>query len=358
METRGIFDDPAPPGKGRADVQGRTDRTAPPSSSDRRQAWWKAVVVLLLLLAIGTVIAWKVTGRGPGGAAGSGSGTAALAGRYPRSTNFLPEVVVATVGDFTVTVRDVQETLRALPEEVTMHFERRQHELLEELITRRLLVQEARRLRIDETEPYRAALALVGTGAHAEESALIDALLRTQVLAGITVTETDRRDFFARHRQELPQPASFEDWRDRLEPYVRQEKEGEAIQNYIEQLRSGVTIIRNEAWIEAQRAAAAQNPLDEALTSGKPVLADFGQGTCIPCRMMKPFLDELMVELRDQVHVLYLDTRQYGDQAMKYGVRVIPTQIFFDATGRERYRHQGFMSKADIQRKLKELGML
>ncbi len=41
----------------------------------------------------------------------------------------------------------------------------------------------------------------------------------------------------------------------------------------------------------------------------------------------------------------------------QYGIRVMPTQVFFDATGKERFRHEGFISKDDILAKWKELGV-
>jgi thioredoxin 1 len=39
-----------------------------------------------------------------------------------------------------------------------------------------------------------------------------------------------------------------------------------------------------------------------------------------------------------------------------YGVRLIPTQIFLDRDGKEVWRHEGFLPKAEIIAKLKELG--
>ena len=102
---------------------------------------------------------------------------------------------------------------------------------------------------------------------------------------------------------------------------------------------------------------AADNPLDKALASGKPVLADFGRGTCIPCKMMKPILDKLAEELKGKVHVLILDTGDYGYLARRVRIRVIPTQIFYDASARELFRHEGFMAKEDILQKFAELNI-
>ena len=46
-----------------------------------------------------------------------------------------------------------------------------------------------------------------------------------------------------------------------------------------------------------------------------------------------------------------------SDAAEKYGIQSIPTQIFFDASGKERFRHEGFFSKEEILAKWKELGV-
>jgi thioredoxin 1 len=45
------------------------------------------------------------------------------------------------------------------------------------------------------------------------------------------------------------------------------------------------------------------------------------------------------------------------EQAQKYGIRAIPTQIFFDGDGREVYRHTGFMDKKSIVERLRQLGV-
>ena len=53
----------------------------------------------------------------------------------------------------------------------------------------------------------------------------------------------------------------------------------------------------------------------------------------------------------------FIDVWKSPDAGRQYGIRVIPTQIFFDASGKERFRHEGFMSKEDILSKWKELGV-
>ncbi|MBU0715995.1 MAG: thioredoxin family protein [Verrucomicrobia bacterium] len=88
-----------------------------------------------------------------------------------------------------------------------------------------------------------------------------------------------------------------------------------------------------------------------------PRLLDLGAGKCIPCKMMAPILDDLKKTYAGKMDVQFIDVWQDQEPGRKYGIRVIPTQIFFDATGKELFRHEGFFSKEDILAKWKELGV-
>lgn len=88
-----------------------------------------------------------------------------------------------------------------------------------------------------------------------------------------------------------------------------------------------------------------------------PRLVDLGASKCIPCKMMKPILDKLTKEYAGRMDVVFIDVWENREEGGRYGIRVIPTQIFYDATGTERARHEGFMSEKDILAKWKELGV-
>jgi thioredoxin 1 len=88
-----------------------------------------------------------------------------------------------------------------------------------------------------------------------------------------------------------------------------------------------------------------------------PRLVDVGARTCIPCKMMAPILEGLKKEYAGRLQVDFLDLSINPDYAGQYKVRVIPTQIFYDASGRELFRHEGFYSKEDILAKFKQLGV-
>jgi thioredoxin 1 len=88
-----------------------------------------------------------------------------------------------------------------------------------------------------------------------------------------------------------------------------------------------------------------------------PRLVDLGAKKCIPCKMMAPILEELKKEFAGVLNVDFIDVWQSPEKAKEYSLQVIPTQIFYDASSKELYRHEGFFSKEDILAKWKDLGV-
>jgi thioredoxin 1 len=99
-------------------------------------------------------------------------------------------------------------------------------------------------------------------------------------------------------------------------------------------------------------------PLDEALANGKPTVAEFGAATCVPCKRMKPVLEELIAEHGDKLNLSFTDVRIHTSIAAKYKIVYMPTQVFFNSGGQEVSRHVGFWPKEDILTRLEELGLL
>lgn len=97
--------------------------------------------------------------------------------------------------------------------------------------------------------------------------------------------------------------------------------------------------------------------LPEVPVKGMVTLVDLGAKKCIPCKMMAPILEELAKEYQGKAAIVFIDVWQYTDQAEKYRIRAIPTQIFFDKQGNEVLRHVGFMDKKSIVQVLEKLGV-
>jgi len=73
--------------------------------------------------------------------------------------------------------------------------------------------------------------------------------------------------------------------------------------------------------------------------------------------MMQPVLAELRKEYPNRLRVDFVDVWKDPAPARQYGVQAIPTQIFFDAKGKEVFRHTGFYPKDEILAKFQELGI-
>jgi thioredoxin 1 len=97
----------------------------------------------------------------------------------------------------------------------------------------------------------------------------------------------------------------------------------------------------------------AAAPKSQAL----PRLLDLGATKCIPCKMMIPVLDELKREYKGKLQVDFIDVWENRSAGGKYKVQTIPTQIFYDAKGKEIFRHVGFFPKADILKTFKDHGV-
>jgi len=97
----------------------------------------------------------------------------------------------------------------------------------------------------------------------------------------------------------------------------------------------------------------------EPASQGKaiPRLVDLGAGKCILCKMMAPILEELKKEYASTFAVEFIDVWENPKAGERYGIRMIPTQIFYDNSGKELFRHEGFFGKEEILAKWKEYGV-
>ena len=95
----------------------------------------------------------------------------------------------------------------------------------------------------------------------------------------------------------------------------------------------------------------------DAPVKGMVTMIDLGAKTCIPCAMMAPILVKLEKEYAGRAAVIFFDVREDMAPARRFGIRAIPTQIFFNKDGKEVYRHEGFLSEKEIVDRFKAMGV-
>jgi len=105
------------------------------------------------------------------------------------------------------------------------------------------------------------------------------------------------------------------------------------------------------------QAAGKSGDAEKASAKKLPRLVDLGASKCIPCKMMAPILEDLKQGYEGRMDVEFIDVWKFPDSGKDYGIKIIPTQIFYSAEGKELFRHEGFFGKDDILAKWRELGV-
>jgi thioredoxin 1 len=117
-----------------------------------------------------------------------------------------------------------------------------------------------------------------------------------------------------------------------------------------------------EAPVATATSAVLENPFERGSTSAPaaeklPRVVDLGADSCKACKALAPILEELRKEYEGRMTVEFIDVWKNPAAGAQYKIRVIPTQVFFDAEGNEVWRHEGFLPKKDFVARFAELGV-
>ena len=115
---------------------------------------------------------------------------------------------------------------------------------------------------------------------------------------------------------------------------------------------SYVLIERSTALAPEVQYAAEADEVQRALLLGKPAVIEFGSNACASCREMKPILEALQREQGERISVLNIDILKTRGYISRYKIQLMPTQVFFDAQGREIGRNMGKVSAGEILARL------
>jgi thioredoxin 1 len=104
-------------------------------------------------------------------------------------------------------------------------------------------------------------------------------------------------------------------------------------------------------------AAVACGPDGKAVATGKlPRFVDLGTTSCAPCKVMIRVMAELSEQYPGALQIDFVNVKEEPEMLDKYGVSIIPTQIFYSPDGKELFRHTGVFPAPAIVAKWKELG--
>jgi thiol-disulfide isomerase/thioredoxin len=111
------------------------------------------------------------------------------------------------------------------------------------------------------------------------------------------------------------------------------------------------------SWSSCSSAADIDDSLNKAKAEGKIVMLELGSVGCISCEQMKPVMQKLRDTYQGKLEVIFIDVRRDNKTGRRFGVHVIPTQVFLDNGGQEFHRHIGFYAYEEIVPVLTKAGI-
>jgi len=263
--------------------------------------------------------------------------------------------VLATVNGEKITVEHFNQEIAKVKEPNRGIIKENPANFLEGMIIRRLVLQEAKKQGLLPAKEKKGPEDYVPS-----EEAVIKEFLEKRLSSAPAVSQQEVETFYEIYKNRM-EGKPLEQVAPIIEQIIRQGKQQEQLEQFIGDLRKSAKVEINKEHLQKIAAKPPDSNTEEdfskAFKSRKPVLVDFGSNSCIPCRQMRPILQEIKKEHSGKAEVLVIDVYKYQNLASEHKIRMIPTLIFFDLNGKEVHRHQGFMSKKAILEQLNKMGV-
>ncbi len=185
----------------------------------------------------------------------------------------LTDDVLAIVDNQKITKKQLDSMLNIMPAQIKEYYKDDKPEFLEELITRQLLISEAKKQKIDQQEDFKE---YAKQNPDKKEDIMANLLLR-KIANSVTISEQELKDFFNQYKDQLPNK-DYESVKEQLRPMAIEEKQRQTIDDFINVLKTKAKIVRNENWIKEQERLAGDNPLSKVsyqYTSSAAILKNF-----------------------------------------------------------------------------------
>jgi thioredoxin 1 len=264
---------------------------------------------------------------------------------------------LATINGEKVTGEQFDKELIKIQEPLQTMYKEEPEKLLEGIIMKALLLQEAKKQGI--TPPpktYKDG----DKDSLSPDEAMIGELMKKKFSTPPDVTKEEIETFYTMFKGQMG-GKKLAEVSPAITQIIQEGKQQQAVEQYLKEVRTNAKVDIDQNRLKKMTAKPPESNTEEelkkALAGGKPVLVDFGANSCVPCRQMRPILKELGQEYAGKAEVLVIDVYKYQNLAKDYKVALIPTLVFFDAKGKEIFRQMGAMEKDKIAAKLKEIGV-
>lgn len=187
------------------------------------------------------------------------------------------------------------------------------------------------------------------------ETKIIQDYVRS-LIKTVKVSEPEIQAFYNDNKDSLS-GAKLEQVKPQIEQLLAQQKMQQLINELIQTIGRRMKIEVSASWLKAQAVLEQDNPVNKARNSGKQTMVDFSSKGCVPCEMQAPILKTLQGKYEGKANIVVVQTADEPILSTRYGVEVIPFQIFYDKTGKEVFRHTGFFSQEEIEKQLSQMGV-
>jgi thioredoxin 1 len=257
----------------------------------------------------------------------------------------LPEGILLKTDGMEIGKKDIDGIIAQQPEQSRQELMKNAFFVLEQDATGKLLLKIAK----DELSKQNKDIAAM------PDNQLINGFFENLV-KDINVTNQDIETFY-KENESVFCDTPLDSVRKQIVSYVLQDKQQRFVDQYVQTLGQKIEITVSDSWTKTQAELAKDNPLDKARTSGKPTLAVFSAKSCCGPDKMLPVIGTVRGKYNEKINIVYIEPQQEQILSARYGIRSIPSQVFFDGKGKEFYRHSGFFSEKDITDKLSEMGI-
>ena len=264
---------------------------------------------------------------------------------FAKAVKLSKDIILQADG-IEISIADVNKFIASQPEALQDELKKNNLFVLEHLATPRLLFLIAEKALPEVAENIDPR----------NNQQLIQDYFDKNVFTKIGVTDSEIEQFYAENKNMFG-GAALAQVSEQIKPYLLGQKKQKAVAECLRTIGKKIDTRVSDVWLKQQVALALDNPVDKARGSGKPSLVDFGATGCVPCDMLAPILEELKGKYDGKVNVIFVHVREKQILAARYGIESIPVQVFFDADGKEIFRHVGFFPKEEIEKKLSEMGI-